>query len=588
MANLSPRAPGAGRLLSVLLVAAWLPLACGGPAGPGAASADHSFPTPSELGELGPAPKAAEILGQEVEDIDAWVLEGPLPDRIEVVPRTPASPIESVLLEAVARRAGLATAPESMHCTAREVGRFIAQRGGFPPYELIEFITARCGADVASSLATFLRGPVPADATDATVLEHWRPQIEALVARALENAPREVGLWSSVEDGQAVVAVASARREAHFEPIGTLAEGRRIEIRGEALTAAAEEVSAWINLGLHGFSECRRDAGVRLPRFALTCELAAADRMAQLEVSVRERGRILSRGILRALARVPGEEGREWRRARYAPSRPVSSAEEMPEAVASALAEVRRAAHLPPVALSATQSEDAAELTPHVFAGTAGLEPQSTADLAALGLAAGWRVGGTVKDAWIGSALHHGSLDAGRWLDSALARPGARAALLHPDASVLAVGAVVLPSPPSIAAIATTYVLFGGEDFAAEAAELWKRIESERSARRLARPARLDAARHRLEAAARDLPVSKRTPEAALDEVLRAVAEDIGRPVRGWHLLAPRPEDFPLPSELSQWPSLRLAVAVSYTQPEGWPWGQYVALLVVLPPDLEI
>ena len=62
-----------------------------------------------------------------------------------------------------------------------------------------------------------------------------------------------------------------------------------------------------------------------------------------------------------------------------------------------------------------------------------------------------------------------GGLDANRWLETTLAHPSGRAALLDPDARVLAVGALVSEEPPLAGAVAVTYQLFGEENFPADA-----------------------------------------------------------------------------------------------------------------------
>ena len=249
---------------------------------------------------------------------------------------------------------------------------------------------------------------------------------------------------------------------------------------------------------------------------------------------------------------------------------------------------MRSDAELRPLGLSVAQSEQANELVPHVIAGSLGLGSPALADLAALGLFAGWRVGGPIKDATLASAMISGGLDSGRWLEAALARPSGRAALLDPEARVLAVGAFAAGEPAISAAIAVTYRLFGEEDFQADADRVFERIAAARAARGRSAPARLAAARPAVEAVAGSLPSGRLDPRAALDDALSRAAAATAQPLRGWVLEASKLDELRLPDELSDWESAQLAVAVGYYQPEGDPWSHYVALIVATAPGLDI
>jgi hypothetical protein len=422
---------------------------------------------------------------------------------------------------------------------------------------------------------------------DAHLLEQWRPQLDQMLSQALAGGPATSGLWFGRQGERAVVAVVASPRRILVAPFSPMEAGDRLVFGGEVV-GNPDGVAAWANHGALGFTECDRDPTVALPRFAFSCALDPSDRYAMIEVAARERGRILEQGVLRVLARRPGEDAREWRRTRYAASRPASTPEDFARGVSEVLDGVRKKANLHPLVLSKTQSEQVTELVPHVLASSLGLGSSAVSDLAALGVLAGWRVGGSVKDAKMASAALAGPMDAGLWIDTALEEPSGRAALLDPDARVLAVGAVGSEKPPAVVAIAATYQLFGEEDLTAEAKRYAERVAQARTAREKSAPVPLVSAQGVAEHAAQTLAASKAEPQLALNDALAKAGSLVGRPVQGWYVEGRSIDDVPIPDELSNWDSLEMAVAVGSYQPPDEPWGRLVVFIIALPPDVGI
>ena len=181
-----------------------------------------------------------------------------------------------------------------------------------------------------------------------------------------------------------------------------------------------------------------------------------------------------------------------------------------------------------------------------------------------------------------------GGLDANRWLETTLAHPSGRAALLDPNARVLAVGALVSEEPPLAGAVAVTYQLFGEENFPADAERVFERIAKLRSARGRSAPAQLTAAQPAVEASAGSRPTGHLEPRAALETALAQATAAAARPLHGWVLEASRLDELRLPDELLDLESLQLAVAVGYYQEANDPWGHYVALIVATAPGMDI
>jgi hypothetical protein len=495
------------------------------------------------------------------------------------VPHTPGGPIEALLDASVARRAGLAVASEAMHCTARELARFVAERGKMAPPALVEFTAGRCGALVSVPRTVYVQGAAPAGVPEQELVGPWRAQLESLLEPLLAGGPVDAGLAFARVDGRAAaVAIASTRR-VQVTPFSPLAADGSVSFAGEAL-GAVEEVGAGANQGELGYASCTADPAVRPPRFSFRCPLAPGDESAAVDVMLREQDRLLSQSAFSVLARAPGAEAREWRRSAHAPSRVAADAAGFAEAVQGALDAVRKREGLRPLVLSRPQSEVAEELAPHVLAPALGGGSPATADLAALGLLAGWGVGGAVRGAGLATGLVIGAFDAGRFVDAALERPSGRASLLDPDARVLAVGTLTSQSPPALAGVAVTYALYGEEDFGEESARFLARIAAARKAAGRSAPGELPGAQPILSDAAAELP-EIRNPADALGDVLPRIGAARGGPVRGVWLEGTRVDDLPIPDELLHVDPLRLAVAVGYYQPSGSPWGRLVALVAL-------
>jgi hypothetical protein len=575
--------------LAGITAGAVLTLACQAlsPHRAGSSGKSTPFPSQAQLDQLGPAPAASELARIQVDEVDSWTLQGPFPERVEDAPHKPGSSWEEVLDQAAARRAGLVLITDAMQCTARELGQFLLVRGKQPPLTLLSFMVARCGAPATEVTHVYLEGTVPSGVDDAHLLEQWRPQLEPLLSRALAGGPATAGLWFGRQGDRAVVTVVASPRRVLVAPFSPVETGDRLIFGGEVV-GSSDSVSAFANRGTLGFTECDRDPTVALPRFAFSCALDPGDPFAMIEVGARERGRILEEGVLRVLARRPGQEARQWRRIRYAAARPASSPEDFRIGVSEVLDGVRKKANLHPLVLSKTQSEQVTELVPHVLASSLGLGSSAVSDLAALGVLAGWRVGGSVKDASMTSAALAGPMDAGLWIDTALQEPSGRAALLDPDARVLAVGAVASEKPPAVAAIAATYQLFGEENLTAEAKRYAERVAQARAAREKSAPLPLVSVQGVAEHAVQTLAMSKAEPQLALNDALAKAGSLVGRPVHGWYVEGRRVDDLPIPDELSSWDSLEMAVAVGSYQPSDEPWGRLVVFIIALPPDVGI
>ncbi len=428
---------------------------------------------------------------------------------------------------------------------------------------------------------------MPGSISDEELLSRWKPEVEKLIGSSLGGGAVAAGIWFGRSDSRAVVSLVSTLRQVLVDPVSPVVAEDQIAVSGEALMSV-EQISAHVNQGRLGYAACEMDAAVALPRFALRCPLATDDATAIVEVALREPGRLLGISALRILVRRPDASAERWKRSAAQARARSEEPAEFAQQVSAELARVRESAELRPLGLSLPQSEEADELAPYVFAGSIGAGSPALSDLAVLGLFAGWQVGGVVRDASLASGMSTGALDAGSWLATALERPSARAALLDPEARVLAIGALASEDPPISAALAVTYRLFGEENLPLEAKRFFERVAKAREARGHAPPARLDSASAVVQQVAGELSRRNLEPRAALDDALARATATSSQALQGWVLEASSLDDAQLPGDLLDAPSLRLAVGVGYYQPPAEPWGRYVVLILTAAQDVGV
>ncbi len=538
------------------------------------------FPTPEELAELPRQLPTVDPFAAEILDVEAWELAGPFPEAIEERPRDPAAPFEQLLGRAAAGRPGLVVLTESMHCAAREIGRFQLANRALPGESLRRFIGSRCGSAVLGIEVAFLQGEIPESATDQEVLQRWEGEAAQLVERAIGGRGRDAGLWFGREGTRATLVVAYGERRALLRPLAMRpAEGGRVEVRGELLDPAVR-VGALFTRGAFGVGECSSPEEIALPRFAFTCQLDPQDEQAWVQVYALPPNRVLSTGVVDALLWPAGAPGSRYARRRYAEPREIADADAFEAAALDALNRVRADAKLPPLSLASEQSRTAREVAPAYFAAMLGQAPVIVADTVALGMIAGWNVEGVIQEGRFTSALVPKTRDLERWLSSVLEQPGPRQALLDPAAATLALGPVVGEQGQGLAALAATYTLFDEADHSANADRVFELIASKRAARSRAAPERLRDLDTDVARTAHAIQTRGEDPARAMRELLERAAQTSGTAVQGWTLEANRLEDLPFPEELLDRPSAELAIAVAHRREGKEAWGRFVVLIV--------
>jgi hypothetical protein len=574
--------------------------ACGGGAlgpgrgaGGGGAGGGRAFPTPKELEELADAPVPESLFGLDVGRVEEWRLAGPFPARVETAAFGDGTPWSEILDEAARRRVGLAVPTEAMYCVARELGRFFLATGGRPSDSLLRFMTTRCRATVAQVSFAYVEGAAPPGRGEVEILTAWRGSLERIVDEGLAAGPSAIGIWfgrhpprEGGEGERAVVMVASGRREVHVEPLAPAAdESGRLLIRGEALEPRAR-VRALANHGDYGVEPCESLPGVAPPRFAFACALDPDDSAALVAVAVASPDSVLSRVGLYVLASARGEPPDTYRVLSHGSPRIAGDVSTFGEDLTELLNEVRARAGLRPVVVDAEQSRVASELAPPFFAALVERGPRAWAELAMLGMLAGWSVDGTVQAGYCTSAWTVQETDLGRLLSDALEEPGGRETLLAPEVERIAIGGIREGEgeKASLAALFGTYELFSEADHARSRSAVLAALAKQRARRGRAAPVELDE----LDPLCNDASIrvaSGAAPDDAMDRLLRASVDRLGRSATGWIAELGDLDEIEFPEEYLEQRELSVAVAVSHRQREGEAWSRYVVLLVIAEPE---
>jgi hypothetical protein len=568
--------------LGLLAMAAGVALGAPGPSG--APDESGLFPSPDALRELGEQPHP-ELEPGGLVSVPSWTLEGPFPETVGEVPIAEPGVFERALLEVAEERAGLVVASEAMRCAAREFGLFFVEHGGLPGGELRRFVLGRCGATGSQAVFGYFYNDVPPDATPDRVFEVWGANVRRMLGEGLGPGPRAAGIWFGRNGNRGLVLLISAERRARVTPFSVVPdEAGRVRVQGELLSPAGG-LAAALNRGALGYAECETASEVQLPRFDVSCTVQPGDETAWLAVSVRRPGRLLGESVLDLLARPAAGEARTWTRRSFGPARVVSGEEEFRSVLLERVNELRRSLDYGPLALEAEESRTAGRLAPIYFGSYLGLAPSEFGDMVALGLMAGWKVKGVIRDAGMGGAMEHGSRDVDRWLAEALAGPGLRSVLLDPARSRLAVGSLFSHGSGQefLAAVVASYELFGTQDEVALRQDFYARLDRAYDEREMHFPKR----ERTVEAAvARELlriSNAETTPEQAFQVVVQEASARLGVPVRAWLLQGEGVENVNLPEEIFAEPVAQIAAGVTHFKPPGGAWGRTLVFLVTAP-----
>lgn len=535
------------------------------------------FPTKEALDELVRVDPPKTATTTTYLDVDEWTLAGPFPEENALAVRS-AEKAWDAHLEAAARSRRGALTTAAMHCAARELGLFFLKRKAYPSLSLQAFVLARCGAMVPHARLGSYSGEVPESITGERLYEKWGESIRKMIDALPQQPNQSLGLWFGREGKRVVFFLVSGERRAQLTRVGPSKEANHFVLEGRVLVNAGS-VRALINYGRYGVRECEVGA-VDLPAFAFRCESAPEDDYAWIEIASFPPGKIFGRTALNALVFPKGEPVNTYVRTALGDDHVVAGAEDVTGGLLGAVNEIRKAAGMPVLVLDEGQSAIATSLAPHYFASMLGEGPPDVAETILLGLRAGWEVEGLVQQGRVTSTAGAGETTVGNLLSTAVERPFGREVLLEPTARRLAIGPLVAQEHGFFGAMLATYSLF---EFAPDV-DLSERVLAKlvqlRTEAMKAAPALfgLQAVRDSVQKA---VAKGEKTPEEALDYLLRRTSEQTRRAVKGWVFEVNDLNQLQFPPEVITEPELEMTLAVSYRKPADEPWGRYVIVIVI-------
>lgn len=536
------------------------------------------FTSPAALTAIEQRPAAPPSIPKTA-PVDLWQIEhAPPPDSAQL-PWQPTEPWETMFAEVAAsvqRRPRLTLA---MSCIAAELGRFHLQHQAEAEASIRRFLLGGCGALVPNVQVEYFTGQAPAGLSDAKVSAEMGVHIRPELVKRLSSGVDTAGFWFGRRDDQVIGYLVIAQENAQIKPFSLVpsADGE-VVIEGQ-LNQPAQYIEAYINDGSAAVRPCDPDLSVARPNFHFICRPAAQDETAWIQMVYAPPGHMLATEFAQALVRRSSDTPLRYGAVRYADPTPVSNPEEFLRVVIQQLNRVRKMAGLSEVTLAAGESASATKLAPYYFSAALGGADAKQADLIALGLLAGWDVGGMIRGASLMSSFAS-TLDAGRWLTSALEMPFGRYTLLGPDIEQIAFGPMVLPQEGAIGAVVTGYRFHHGTDHTGDVNMLLTRVVQTRQRMGLPAPKRLGAIAAVMTDELTAVREGKKPPRDALQQVLQRASTSYGMAMNGYIIEASSLEELEIPEEVLRQPVLALDIGVTHHKAEGAAWAQYTILVV--------
>ena len=565
-------------------------LACACGAGPGAAGGASSklaseptqFPTQDVLAKIAATPVPARLFDDKAKDVPTWDLSEPLPDAMEQVPHHDDTAWGKVLAEVATAHGDAMTTTEAMNCMARQEAAFLLANEAVPAPPLADFMRARCGLPTGQVSVAYQVMTGDDRIPEAKIEDQFRAPVKAMIEKWV-NGRVDVGLAYLRKNGHAVFALTLSPRSVRVERTPFVpASGGAVVIQGESLEPVGT-MRAMINRGRYGYAACTRDLAVVLPRFAFSCPAMPADEAAWISVLSVPPGRILGTDVLDALVWPAGAPTKTYARlTRDAAAAPVNGPVQLADMIQE-VNRVRTTAGLPPVRVAELESRTVARLAPHYFGGMVDGTSNDVADQVALGLYAGWEVDGLVRRGGMISTSVQGSGDAAEIIRTALAHPFGRETLLDPEVERVAIGTVAGANGADTGALFATYSLFDSYRHDNDGKIIAGRLTALRAARHALPPTMVTELNVEAQRAAKSVQDGQKTPEEALDELLKRVSERArGRSVHAGITETSSIEEMKFPDGMLTAPSLQYGAGAGHYRRQGHPWGRFIVFYVMV------
>ena len=553
------------------------------------------FPSEATVAEWAAQSVAAAPDAVPVTDVAEWKLTGPLPDVVETRPHVGGTAWDGLLGESATGESGSLSATEAAACAAREIGLFRAAQPGAPSLRLLRFMAARCGL-VAPIVATGCRVSSAGEgASDREVLASDGPAVKAALqsASTRTEAPSvEAGIWVGRKDAHPLICWVTAPRWFEVKRATMVPDDdARIAIEGD-LPLVDAQAAALISAGRLGTWPCDV-VSAQPPRLSISCHVHREDAAAWVDVTASRADEIGGRTVLSLMAWPRGKPDDTYRRlppagdgaapACEAPTSATGAAIE--QAVVACINQARKSVHAQPLVVAPDQARTVAALVPRWFAVQRGGDAAVTLDQLALGLRAGWQANTELSFGALADTAQEGTPDPAALITALFELPTSRAALLDPQAGLVAVGAASLPGLASTGVIAAVYRTVDEKhplNQAAYTAQVFTRINAARAARGLEPATFFDGDRGHTVADAAKVTSGQFSLLRAISDAAEAGAYDrkLGH-AHGWTRAFDDPSTLAIPEALLISPELAVAVGVGRYRRPGEPWARPVALLVL-------
>lgn len=509
-----------------------------------------------------------------------WRLQGPLPtalDRAAVA--QPFSQTELVERFAQSIAPSGVTTSESLRCLAREIAHFALRNEGNAPPTIGQYLSAACGLSTPGDAQIFSITAGRESATieslftelGARLSEQWRP----VLAQATDGA----GIALARDGVKIRVVIVRKVERARFDMIEQQ-PGNEAIVRGEVRGAGAEDVlTLFVNTAEGGVRVCTPEVGIVPPRFGARCPASAEGAPQYVEVMHVPRDRLLGQTVGAQLVGGAPEARLAWR---YTAMPAVAFTDDAATraALEAQVNQRRAAAGRGPLVFGEREHRSICELGGFTVGHLSGSVTADDAELAMMGMMAGWTVEGRVRGGMAGAnalTTRDGSLV----LASALEMPSGRLALLDPNAS----RGVLCPVVVDAKFVGMSYASWQlvDEANAHESDTVWARLDEERARAGLAPITRWTGATRALQTAVTALEQGTQAPQAIIDTLTQSAVDESQTGVRATAFVVHAPAGAPLQiSRTLMDPSIREAqIAATWFRAPHSPWAVRVVFVVM-------
>jgi hypothetical protein len=492
---------------------------------------------------------------------------------------SPRGPWEEAFASTLSASGRKLRTTRAMSCAAREVGRFLLAHKGPPPEQLQRFIGAACGVFAPGFGYQSLTGTAASGVTDAQILASWHGQLGKDLLPKVPADARTIGFWSGRHEADVVALVMFESSPVELKPFSLVPDANGDVVIEGRIDAPVGYFAGAVNQGRFGVEACLVDPAVPRPAFRIICNVDPDDETTWIDLTYAPQRSVLALPFAQLLARHDLTKPLLFKEAHYSTARPVPDAAGFVSAALAGLNAARAEAGLSPVRLADAESATAGRVARQYFAASfnGGIADMNTI---ALGLLAGWQVAGTIRDGTFFSAMLPNTMDAGRWLDTALTMPLGREALLSREIEEVALGPALVAGDKGVGAVVCGYRFHHSNDHSADVLRLRQRLQVARKRLGLSEAQGLTGVPPIVRRALEQVQKGAAGPESALNESLQEAVATLQIDMQGYIVETTSLDALEIPPEIVAQPNLRVEIGVTHYKPPGAAWAQLMIFVI--------